>query len=45
VGMPEQKIIIETAKESWTIWKYVLGILGTISAGIVIEFFRRKVWK
>lgn len=45
MGMPDQHIIIETSKQDFNYWAWILGILGATVSAVLVEFFRRKIKK
>jgi len=42
---PPINVIVEAAKDSWSWAKWVLGILGAILTGVVLEMVRRFLTK
>ena len=42
MGMPEQHIIVEVAKDNWSWLKWTLGIVGSIIAAVIVDIIRRK---
>ena len=41
MGMPEQNIVIEVAKESFSLWKWAAGIGATVISGALVWWITR----
>jgi len=42
MGMPQQTIIVETAKETFNWWKIVVPSLITLIGTLLVAFIRKK---